>query len=177
MSNFSVSIRAEALMARLKDGKVKLHANMLRTVTRLSIEVQAAVKAEKLTGQVLHVRTGTLRRSINRQVTDDERGIMATVGTNVRYAAVHEYGFRGAVSIREYIRRVPSRDTWGFIATSQTKKLTRVKWMKTSEGFARVRAHTRNMNMPERSFLRSTLKDFRQRIRVAIKRAALESLR
>lgn len=42
-----------------------------------------------LSGQVLHRVTGTLAKSITSQVVTNDR---ATVGTNVAYAAIHEFG-------------------------------------------------------------------------------------
>lgn len=148
-----VNISAEQFLARLRGTGDRLAQNMQRVVTRLSIEVQAAVK-DKLTGGVLHVRTGTLRRSINRVVvTTPDGGALATVGTNVVYAGVHEFGFHGPVNVRAFVRKAP----------------------KTGAP-VNVRAHAMQMNMPERSFLRSTLTDFTPRIRSELRAAALEAV-
>jgi phage gpG-like protein len=70
----------------------KIQEAVRRTVLLLAIRLTAKVKEEKLSGQVLRNITGTLRRSINYKlwVTGDQ--VMARVGTNVEYAAVHEYG-------------------------------------------------------------------------------------
>ena len=57
-----VSMRAETLLARLAGTADRLDKGMRAAVERLSIIVQTGVKEDKLTGQVLHVRTGTLRR-------------------------------------------------------------------------------------------------------------------
>ena len=105
----------------------------LRQKLRYAIEIEAMyetayIKNSKLSGQVLHVRTGTLRRSITHRLTSNESSVKATIGTNVIYAAIHEYG--------------------GII-------------------------HQKNrvIHMPMRSFMRSTLKDNKQRIINAIKNA------
>ena len=148
----SVDIRSEALLARIAGTYERMRGELRSAVTRLSIKVQSSVKEDKLTGQVLHVRTGTLRRSINRVVEEDERGIRATVGTNVEYAAIHEYGFSGTVNVREHVRRTPSG------------------------GSATVSAHTREVNLPERSFLRSTLKDFEDEIQETLRAAVLRAV-
>lgn len=147
--NITVDIRAEQFLASLAQRSRELDAAMVRVITRLSIEVQSAVKTEKLSGQALSVRTGTLRRSINRVVVQQGNSVYAQVGTNVVYAAAHEYGFQGVVNVREYARR--------------------------SDG-AKVRAHTRQMNTPERSFLRSTLRERASQIRAEVKDAALRVL-
>jgi len=147
-----VDIRAETFLASLRGAADRLAANLFRAVTRLSIEIQTAIK-RKLAGEVLHTRTGTLRRSINRLVTQDSHGVVATEGTNVRYAAVHEYGFNGQVTVGSHVRKL------------------------ASGGTANVRQHARTMVMPERSFLRSTLAEFRPRIQSELRAAALEALR
>jgi phage gpG-like protein len=148
-----VSMRAEALLARLTGGQERLMANLRSVVNRLSIEVQTSVKEDKLTGQALSVRTGTLRRSINRVVTESQDSVIATVGTNVKYAAVHEYGFDGDVTVKAHTR-------------------TSVLGNEVN-----VRSFTRHMHMPERSFLRSTLKARETEIRETLRGAILQAVR
>lgn len=147
----SVDIRAEALLARLAGSPDRLRNSMRQTVARLAIRVQGRVK-EKLTGEVLHVRTGTLRRSINQRVVEDGPSIYAQVGTNVAYAHAHEYGFRGPVSVRAHTRT---------LATGTVQN---------------VRAHTRQMNLPARSFLRSTLSEEQDVIRTDLRAAAIAAV-
>lgn len=162
--NLTVDIRAEEFLARLRGANDRLSQNMVRVVTRLSVEVQSAVK-EKLTGGVLHVRTGTLRRSINRTVVQDGTNVTATIGTNVVYAGVHEYGFNGVVAVPAFVRNAP---TSAGIAARKAG---------TSGGSVEVRAHSRHMVMPARSYLRSTLADLKGRIQTDIKKAAMEALK
>lgn len=161
--NVLIDLRAERFLAMLTAAPGKLQEKLRATVERLSIEIQTAIK-QKLAGEVLHTRTGTLRRSINRVVTADSSGVFATEGTNVRYAAVHEYGFNGTVTVAAHVRKVASR------SVGKGKK-------QTVQGVAFVKEHTRHMRMPERSFLRSTLREFTPRIRSELKAAALEALR
>ena len=161
-----VSMRAETLLARLAGTSDRLQAGMRRTVERLSIIVQGGVKEGKLTGQVLHARTGTLRRSINRVVTEDASGVFATVGTNVVYAAAHEYGFDGIVNVRAHTRR--AREQMALRGKKRPSK---------SEGTINVREFTRHMVMPERTFLRSELRERTPEIRESLRTAALEAIR
>lgn len=159
-------MRSEALLAQLLGTSDRLTVSMRTAVQRLSIIVQSAVKADKLTGQALHVRTGTLRRSINRVVTETERGVYATVGTNVKYAAIHEYGFNGDQTVRAHTRRSALQ--------MSAKKKDRVG---ASAGLVNVRQFTRHMVMPERSFLRSTLAEHGTEIQQTLRAAALEAIR
>jgi phage gpG-like protein len=111
-------------------------------VRSIAYDMVARVKGDKLSGQVLNVRTGRLRRSINARITESTTGIEAKVGTNVEYARAHEFGFKGTVTVKEHMRRGK-----------------------------RVRAHARNVNIPQRSFLRSTATEMRPEIDKRIARA------
>jgi phage gpG-like protein len=175
----SVSLRAEAFLGQLASGQKALTEAMVRVVNRLSILVQAHVKGQKLTGQVLHVRTGTLRRSINRRVYQEGEAVWAVVGTNVRYAAIHEYGFTGAVSVREHVRKIraPARMV---VVKNKLSKSGVGTWQRKQGavvGEAVVKQHVRQVSMPERSFLRSSIRDLEPIIRRDIRAAALEVLK
>lgn len=142
-----VTMKAEALLARLAGTSERLRRNLRATVQRLAIKVQGIVKEGKLTGQVLHVRTGTLRRSINQRIEETSTGVFAKVGTNVRYAAIHEYGFDGRVDVRSHTRLgMP------------------------------VRAHVRQVHMPKRSFLVSTLTEMSGEIRTSLRSTILQAV-
>jgi len=165
--NLTASIRAEAFLARLSGSSDALAAEMRRVLNKLSIEAQAAVKSQKLSGQVLHVRSGTLRRSINRKVFEDATGFFAQVGTNVKYAAAHEYGFSGSVSVKSHVRKIRSK----------AAKPTKSGKGKESVRQVVVREHSRFVHLPERSFLRSTVKEMFPRIQQELKAAALRALK
>lgn len=152
MNDLAVDVRAEQLLAQLAGASDRFVADQAKAVDRLSIEIQTLVKANKLSGQVLHVRTGTLRRSINRKVMTRDNSVMGEVGTNVVYGAIHEYGFDGSVDVRAHTRQL------------------------AGGGSANVRAYVMRMRMPERSYLRSTLAEEADRIRETLRQAALRSL-
>lgn len=61
-------------------------------MARIVIKLARKIKEEKLSGQVLKNRTGTLRRSISPDVQQSPGVIKGTVSTNVVYAAIHEFG-------------------------------------------------------------------------------------
>lgn len=123
-----------------------MHDRLVREMQRVTIELQSIVRDEKLSGQVLKNRTGTLRRSINQRVDDQGDSIIGTVGADMReaaYAAAHEYGFSGIVSVREYTRRI----TQAFGRPIAAREVV-------------VHAHSMHMNLPERSYLRSSLREY-----------------
>jgi hypothetical protein len=123
-------------------------SRLLRAITQLGIELQSDVQQDKLSGQVLRSRTGSLRSSIGLRVDQSDGAFTASVFTDSRYAGVQEYGFAGTVSVRASLRRV--REAFG---------------RPMSEKTVSVRAYDRRMNLPERSFLRSALKDMTPAIR------------
>jgi phage gpG-like protein len=113
-------------------------------ILRLTIKLQGIVKQDKLSGQVLRAPTGTLRRSITQKVIKTDSSIVGIVGTNVPYARPHEFGFKGNVTVQEHLRTI--KVAWGREIRSGPIQIA-------------VRGHTRRVNMPERSFLRSALRE------------------
>lgn len=141
---------AEQLQRDLGITRTRLLADIKTEIRRVAVDVTAHVKDRKLSGQVLKVQTGRLRRSVNLKVTESATGVEARVGTNVEYARIHEFGFTGTVNVKEHMRKGKQAYT--------------------------VRAHTRRVNLPERSFLRSSLSDMRQDIDQRIARVVGQSI-
>ena len=135
-------IGADTVIRKLAGFEVSLRATVRRVVETFAIRVEARTK-EKLSDDVLHVRTGRLRRSIHHQITDQPSEISAAVGTNVEYARTLEFGFHGPVNVRAFMRMQ-------VVAFGRTMM---------NPHMVSVRAHTRNVNIPERSFLRAALRE------------------
>ena len=144
-------IGGEELLVRLAGIGDTVRSTLARTVQEAAIKLQATIKEDKLSGQVLNVRTGRLRRSINQRVEASGSRVMGYVGTNVEYARFHEYGYRGTMTIRDFMRR----------SKSGKESL--------------VRGHTRKVNLPARSFMRSALDEMRDEIASGIARAVQEA--
>lgn len=140
-------VGGEEVIARFAAMPGRLRQELAVGIGRAVLMVQVLSK-EKLSDDVLKVRSGRLRRSINTQVTQSGDLVTGIVGTNVEYAAAHEYGFNDTVSVAESLRRVKSGKT------------------------VTVRAHSMHMNLPERSFLRSALREKQPEIRDEIVQAA-----
>lgn len=137
--------------AKLENVFPAARESLRRTVSKLAIDLQRHVVADKLSGQVLRVRTGTLRRSINQHVEESGTSITGIVGADMnaaRYARAHEYGFHGTVEVRAHMRTITQ-------AFGRRLKNPRE---------VQVSAHPMRMNLAERSYLRSSLRDMRQTI-------------
>jgi len=131
-----------------------VRAELVKAMGRITLKLMRESVQNRLSGQVLKRRTGTLARSVTQSPRTFEVGqtIVGTVGVNdiagkggrapVKYGRAHEYGFSGTVSVKEHLRLV--KQAFG-------KPLKTPVW-------STVRAHSAQVNLPERSFLRSALK-------------------
>jgi len=155
------------VLQRLETVTPKIRASLKTAVTRLSIQLQSYVVANKLSGQVLKRRTGTLARSIQWKVEDTDAGVVGTVGSRIKesnplkYAAIHEYGFAGPQTVKAHLRTI--KQAFGRPLASPVQ--------------VNVGAFTRNVNMPARSFMRTSLAENQQSINDEISRAIREALR
>lgn len=137
-------VGGEQVYIRLQNLPDKLRVALTKAMTLAMIDLRSYIASSKLSGQVLKVRSGTLRRSITQRIIDTSTGVTGIVGTNVKYAAVHEYGFQGQVTVKEHLRKLKSGDV------------------------ANVSSFSRRMSMPQRSFLRSGLKDKKEDIQARL---------
>lgn len=132
-----------------------------RTILAIVLDLQSKIQREKLQGQVLQHRTGKLSRSIEEAVNADPQSTVGRVFSNgtAPYAAAHEYGFHGEESVKSF-----------------TRKQTMVFGRPIDPIIVTVQAFTRQMNLPERSFMRSTLSenaaDIERKLTEAVARAA-----
>jgi hypothetical protein len=123
----------------------RLRAELKVGIGRAALKLQREVVQQKLNGQVLKRRTGHLMNSVNQAVSESGTqivGIVSAGGPTVKYARAHEYGFSGTVTVKEHLRL----QTMAFGRPMEPRQVT-------------VKAHSMKMNLPERSFLRSALRD------------------
>ena len=150
----------EGAVTRLKKIPERLKPALIKTIEERTLAVLNLAK-EKVSGPVLKNRTGTLRRKINHRMEVSAHQIIGRVGIRLSYAAAHEFGFKGqgTSDVRAHVRRIKSRNLQGI--KGKGGKAT---------GVAFVRAHTRNWNMdlPERSFIRSALRELKESIHMGI---------
>ena len=147
-------IGTEEVINRIDKLGPSLRAELKTFQTAFAINTVGYVRGSKLSGQVLQHRRGRLKDSINYRVEDTGDKIASIIGTNVEYAAIHEYGFHGPESVKEHLRMMTQ--AWGR-PVKEPRKIN-------------ISAHTRTMNMPERSFLRSTLADKKEEFRQGLMR-------
>ena len=151
--------KGEDLGKKFRDSIPNIESGVQKEIMRLALKMTGSVM-NKLSGDILKVRTGRLRRSIHPEWDFKPGHMGATVGTNVEYAAIHEYGFKGTVQVKSFQREM----TKAFGRPIAPKQVT-------------VSAHSRNINMPESSFLRSALKEMRPEIIEGLKNAVAKELK
>jgi len=147
------------------------------SIGRLTLALQRKIVAEKLSGmevvkngksmlkrnkslQVLNVRTGTLRRSIDQRMVLTSATISGVVSTNVQYGKAHEYGGLQTQTVREHLRLV--KQSFG-------KTLKSPVW-------STVKGHSRRVDLPERSFLRSALAEMQDDIVADVEKAVADGI-
>jgi phage gpG-like protein len=124
----------------------------------------------------LGVVTNRLRLSLNASpAVASGNTVTSAIGTNVKYAAVHEFGFDGEVQVEAHERRRLSQTTSRFevnISTGSIRKRTgRAK--RATLGVTTVRAHSRHMKMPARPFISNSVDERRGDYGQAISSAIL----
>lgn len=102
-------------------------------------------------------KTLILRNILKRSITYEVQGNSVAVGTNVPYAAAHQFGFDGTVLVRAHRQRITARD---IIRRSVTAR-GRIRKTKLASGIGFVKEHERHMKMPERPFLLVQESDWR----------------
>ena len=161
---------AEELLAKYLEGPERIREILEHEMLRQMQQTADLSRTNYLSGDPLHRRSGQLSRSINPKASSTATEVTGSVGTNLPYGAVHEYG--GTITIAEHMRRT------GRAATGERMKLL-TKGGKVRAGVhhtatGTVRAHT--ATYPERSFLRAPLTQRREEIMLGLRRAALAEL-
>jgi phage gpG-like protein len=128
-------VGGELLERYFGDLPADMRAAMAGKLEQLAVEVKDEV-FRRLSGPVLNVVSGTLRGSLEHRVVNDSTEINANVeaGDGVVYAKIHEYGgwiYGGLSANSGSIPRGPAK------------------------------GGRRALNLPERSYMRSTLNDMR----------------
>lgn len=154
-------IGGDVLAAVLRSYGGKVQTAIVQSIGRSALRLQSEVMDNRLSGQVLNIRTGNLHRSIHQQVTSSGGLVVGEVNTNVRYGVAHEYGFAGTVNVKASMRQI--RQAFGRPLKSPR--------------YVQIRAHSRNVKLPERSFLRSALRDMKPKIEADLQKSIERALR
>lgn len=141
------------VVARLSSTAPRVRDEVEQTMLRIVIELQGKVVKNKLSGQLLRRRTGTLAASIQFRVVKTADSITGITGSRVNEAAPLKYarpledGFDGTVTVREHLRMM--KQAFG-------------KPVKNPRQIS-VKAHAAQRHVKAYHYLRSTLNENRDR--------------
>lgn len=143
------------LIAHLQRMPGAVQAALKIKVTQLALQLENYVKTQKLNGQVLNRISGRLARSISNKITATAQEIIARVFSSgdVKYAAIHEFGGRTSPHVIE------------------PKKAHALAF--GGQFYAKV--NHPGSKMPERSYLRSSLRDMSTQISLGMKEAVVRA--
>jgi len=144
---------------RLRGLAGQANSGVARAIAKLGLDLQNHVQQDKLSGQVLAVRSGNLKSSIAMSVAQTASSVTATVASDLDYAAAQEYGFFGVVNVKASLRQI--KEAFGRPISAKTIS---------------VAAHSRRMDLPARSFLRSALDDMSTDIGTGIEDALRQAM-
>ncbi len=149
---FTVDIEgAKELKERFAALPQAIRAALAQKFASLAQELHDKIANEKLDGAALLSRSGRLRQSILASLGLDGASLSAD---GVAYAAAHEYGFHGDESVAAHSRTI--KEAFGRAITPKT---------------ILVQAFSRHMNLPERSFMRSSLDEMQDKIAQTLREA------
>lgn len=145
MTKITVSVDGQQkLVSQMGKVAAGARARVKRALQMLGLMLVSHIQKTKLSGQRLHQRSGRLSGSIHEETEELGDEIQTTVGTNVVYARVHEFGFQGPSGVKAHMRTI--KQAWG---------------RPISPREALVRPHFRGTNMAERRYMRDSLAEFK----------------
>lgn len=162
MAFLNIQIIGDAeLKAKLTAMPQKVAQSLYRKVTELALMLENYVKTQKLSGQVLQHRTGHLQQSIHSDSTASASSVVGRVfsAAPMPYAAIHEFG--GVIPA--HIIRAKNALALHFMSGGK-------------DVFAKY-VNMPDVNMPARSYMRSSLADNKDKIIEGMKDAVSEGLK
>jgi phage gpG-like protein len=148
-------IGEKEVVERIRRIYPSLRDELITYAEKFKINTIQYIQSQKLSGQVLHHRKGTLKESIPRQSKVEELGetISVKIGTNLEYAAIHEYG--GVTKPHVIL----------------PKRASVLHFMKGGADVFCKSVNHPGSKMPMRSFMRTTLQEKKEEFRLGLKRA------
>jgi phage gpG-like protein len=153
----------QKIVATLRGMGPKGTAAAKSSITRSTMKVNRLAKEKAPVGSPTRgdKHPGTLRRAINPKVTGSGTVIVGTVGIKLTYAAAHEFGFHGTVTVPAHLRMM--RVAWGRPVANPRQIM--------------VGTHPMQMNIKERSYLRAALRELRSDIIADLQSSVAKAVR
>lgn len=140
MITITITAKAAEVLQKLRSFPAKMAQSVARAIDRRNELTVGQIQATKLSQRgptTLGVVTNRLRSSVRpalAQVASDTR-IVSAIGSNVKYAGAHEYGFTGSVPVKAHSRTVTQ---WFGMELVEPHSMN-------------VKAHSRQVKIPARA--------------------------
>ncbi len=152
------------VVARFNSMTGRVRQEIVKKTYTLALLLEQKVKL-KLSGQVLNVRTGRLRRSIHYKVEQTSVAVTGRVvsSSDVKYAAIHEFGGKtpAHVILPKKGKALAFLGGYGMYGATQV--------------FAKV-VHHPGSQIPARPYMRPSLAEMRPEIEAGYRAAVLKGL-
>lgn len=161
MFQLSVAIVGDKeIIARFKSMPAAVQSSLFQKVSFLTLKLEAYIKKNKLSGQVLNRKSGRLLRAINSRVSQSALAVwgFVFVSADVPYAGIHEFGGRTNAHLI-----VP-------------KKASVLAFTSAGKQLFAARVNHPGSTMPERSYMRSSLRDMSTEISLGMKEAIIKGV-
>jgi phage gpG-like protein len=154
MITIALTTNAQQVLAGLRAFPSRMAAGICSALDReneLTVAHIAEARMSQRGPTTLGRITSRLVRSVRRtRAVATATEVVSAIGSNVEYMGVHEFGFRGIVTVKKHVRRIASRDVRGVV--DQKRRIV-------AKGVAFVREHEREMDVPQRAPIRLGIED------------------
>lgn len=170
MTTLAINITTNAAQAaaQLRGAPKRMIAGIKRALDEENQYTKGHIETAKLSvrgPKTLGVRSNRLRESVNAtKAVAVADGITSSIGSNVKYAGVHERGFTGTVQVSSHRRKFSAFDVH-----SRGPRGGRGK--KVASGVVFVRAHAMKMNLPAREMFRTGIEERTQNYAASVSAA------
>lgn len=164
--------------ARLRAAAARLRSALLAEFMASMLEIWRRASA-RVSGPVLRVRTGHLRRGLGPpQIREDQQGFTGTLGARAKYARIHEEGGRipahTIVPRRRQALRFPAAGFTGPLHRTKRGKFSRRQSAGAMIFATRVRIPA--ITMPARPFLKPSFEEAIPGVRLRLVRIVEETI-
>jgi predicted PhzF superfamily epimerase YddE/YHI9 len=169
MARFGSKYVGAENIGTLLDFEEKVKVRLRQVIQTQAAQVLSRAKVAA-SGAVLKPHKGRILNSIQMESYESDKGFGARVFSDWYIGRFWETGFgKGkAFAVKAHTRHVKAQDTFRIEQGKTLKTRSRLRYVKSGQGVAFVKAHTRKIDQKPRSFLRSSLEPLRSQIRAAL---------
>jgi phage gpG-like protein len=170
----SLSSEAQSLIERLGSADARLLQAVQRGLYRANQRTMSEITLNRMSGKgpfpVSQNRLGEVESHARKSLTTSRPvihagAVVSSIGSNVGYVAVHEFGFKGVATVKKHLRKAPLGDRFNVGGQTVTGRSLgragrqRRRKDQISSRVSFVKQHTRKMEIPARKFIRTGIEE------------------